>query len=93
MGADNGDVTSFGNEENNGVAQVILIDKATNKILLDTGWVNYLYAVYDCSIDFSDVDVLKIIYRTCGVSNKYKLKYPLRFVIVDPILTLKDDSE
>jgi len=93
MGADNGDVASFGNEKTNGIAQVIFVDKTNNEILFDTGWKDYLYAVYECPLDMSNVDVLKIVYRTCGVSNENKLKNPLRFAIVDPILILKDDAE
>lgn len=93
MGADNGDVNSFGNEETNGIAQVIFVDKTNNVILFDTGWEDYLYALYEYPLDLSNVNVLKIIYRTCGVSNEYKLKNPLRFAIVDPILVLKDDAE
>ena len=93
IGVDNGDVASFGDEKTNGVAQLIIIDKTQKTVLFDTGWVNYSYANYDKSIDVTNVDILKIIYRTCGVSNEYKLKNPLRFAIVDPILIIKNDAE
>ena len=61
-------------------------DKDTGYILFDTGWVNYAYAIYEATVDLSNVGVLEITYRTCGVSNQNKLKSGLRFAIVDPIL-------
>ena len=93
IGVDNGDVSSFGDENTNGIAQLIILDKVQNTVLFDTGWINYSYAKYDASIDVTNVDILKIIYRTCGVSTSNKLKNPLRFAIVDPILILKSDAE
>lgn len=93
VGIDNGDVSSFGDENTNGIAQMIIMDEIRNAVLFDTGWQNYSYANYEKSIDVSKVDILKVIYRTCGVSNQNKLKNPLRFAIVDPILILKSDAE
>ena len=93
IGVDNGDVSSFGDEKSNGIARLIIMDTTQKTVLFDTGWVNYSYANYDKSIDVSNVDILRIIYRTCGVSNENKLKNPLRFAIVDPVLILQDDAE
>lgn len=70
-----------------------MTDKETGSVLFDTGWVNYTYAIYEATVDLSNVDVLAITYRTCGVSNLNKLKNGLRFAIVDPMLFLKDDAE
>jgi hypothetical protein len=93
IGVDSGEAASFGDEMTNGKARLIILDKAQKTVLFDTDWVNYSYATYDKSINVTNVDVLQVIYRTCGVSNENKLKYPLRFAIVDPILILKDDAE
>lgn len=93
IGADNGDPAHYGDENTRGIAQVVMSNKDTGYILFDTGWVNYAYAIYEATVDLSNVDVLEITYRTCGVSNLNKLKTGLRFAIVDPILVLKDDGE
>ncbi len=93
IGVDSGDVISFGDKNKNGIAQLIILDKTQNTVLFDTGWQDYSYAKYDASIDVTNVDILKIVYRTCGVSTSNKLKNPLRFAIVDPILILKSDAE
>jgi len=92
-GIDNGDVEYFGNQESNGIAQLILSDKSSGTVIFDSGWIDYSYAIYEADVDLSNVDVLKITYRTCGVSNEYKLKKALRLAIVDPMLFLKDDAE
>ena len=93
IGADNGDPAHYGDENTRGIAQVVMSNKDTGYILFDTGWVNYTYAIYDATVDLSNVNVLEITYRTCGVSNENKLKTGLRFAIVDPFLVLKDDGE
>ena len=93
IGADNSDPAHYGDENSRGIAEVVLSDKDTGNVLFDTGWVNYAYAIYEASVDLTNVDILEITYRTCGVSNLNKLKTGLRFAIVDPILVLKDDSE
>jgi len=93
VGIDNGEVSSFGDENTNGIAQLIIMDEIRNTVLFDTGWQNYSYANYEKSIDVANVNILRIIYRTCGVSNLNKLKTPLRFAIVDPILILKSEAE
>ncbi|MCE5188117.1 MAG: hypothetical protein LLF75_02875 [Eubacteriales bacterium] len=92
IGVDNGDPNHYGDEDTNGIAEVVLSDKDTGLILFDTEWVNYTYANYDATVDLSNVDVFIITYRTCGVNNKHNLTNGLRFVIVDPILELKDDA-
>lgn len=91
VGADSGSSEYFGDEQSNGIARVMISDASSNTILFDSGWVNYSYAVYDVSIDVSDVDILRITFSTSGIPH-YELKTGLRFAIVDPILVLKDDA-
>lgn len=93
VGADSGTVTYFGDKETNGIAQLLFVNVQNDKVLFDTGWVDYSYAAYEKVVDLTNVDIFKIIYRTCGVSTQHKLANPLRFAIVDPILFLKDDAE
>ena len=93
IGADNGDPSYYGDENSRGIAEVVMSEKSTGSILFDTGWVNYTYAIYEATVDLTNVDILEITYRICGVSNLNKLKTGLRFAIVDPILVLKDDTE
>lgn len=90
IGADNGDKTYYGSEENNGVAQVLIYDSDRDEVLFDTGWVNYSYAQYDVSISLANVEQLKIVYRTSGIPHKRPAN-TLQFVLVNPVLKLVED--
>lgn len=91
VGVDKGDPSLFGPKEKNGSARVTIEDSKKNRILFDTEWVDYDYANYAKTIDISDVDVLRITFRSGGETRR--ITKSLRFVIADPKLILKDDAE
>jgi hypothetical protein len=91
LGVDNGLDEYFGDENSNGIARMKISCADDDRTLFDTGWVNYTYAKYDVSLDISNVDILRITYYTSGVSHHEILKEGLRFVIVNPMLELKDN--
>lgn len=91
VGVDKGDPALYGPREKNGIAQVTIEDPKNNEVLFDTKWVDCTYANDDRSIDISDVDILRITIRSCGVNGR--ITRSLRFVIADPKLILKEDTE
>lgn len=91
LGADDGDATRFGNEYKNGIAAVILSDATTNEVLFDTGWVTCKYSTKTITLDMSDVDVLRITFRSSGVVDGKRITRGLRFALVKPLLVLNDD--
>jgi len=92
IGAENGDPTYFGDQATNGVART-KISSESGDLLFDTSWVDYRYSNYEITLDISSVDILRITYCVSGTEGSDKIKNPLRFVIVDPILILKSDAE
>lgn len=86
IGADKSDLSLFGPSETNGIARVTISDTKKEKPLFDSTWIDYTYAGHDLEIDISDVDVLQITFRSCGVGEKRIIK-SLRFVIANPSLT------
>ena len=92
IGAENGDPTCFGDQATNGVART-KISSGSGDLLFDTSWVDYRYSNYEITLDISSVDILRITYCVSGTEASNKLKNPLRFAIVDPILILKSDVE
>lgn len=90
VGADSGNKDFYGTESENGIARIMLINLTKNDILFDSDWKNYQYAEYDNTIILRNVDDLRIVYMTCGIPN-ISPKDGLRFALVNPILTLKND--
>lgn len=93
LGADRGDTSRYGNESKNGIAEVILSDATTGEVLFDTLWVNCKYSTADVTLDISNVDVLRITYRSSGVVEKKRITKGLRFALVNPILVLSDSGK
>jgi len=89
IGVDSGEPTLFGPREDNGVVQVVIKDWSTNEELFNTGYQDYTYATSNIEIDVSRVDVLQIIVRSGSVSSK-RITKSLRFVLVNPTLTLSE---
>jgi hypothetical protein len=90
IGADKSDMRYYGVEDDNGIAQVQIIDPDKNNILFDTGWVDNAYARYNVEISMLNIEKLEIIYRTCGIPGK-SMEFGLQFAMVNPILTLVED--
>lgn len=90
IGADKSDMRYYGPVNQNGIAQVQIIDPDKNNILFDTGWVDNSYARYNVDISMLNIEKLRIIYRTCGIPHK-SMAYGLQFAMVNPILTLIED--
>jgi len=96
IGVDKSDPSLFGPKETNGLAQVVLTDvDAKNgdvkNVLFDTDWEDYSYALYEKTVPLANVDVLRITIRSSGVD--IRIHKSLRFVIANPILIMKGDSE
>lgn len=89
VGVDSGDRTVFGPSDDNGVVQVVIKDWSTKEELFNTGYQDYTYATSNIEIDVSRVDVLQIIVRSGSVNGK-RITKSLRFVLVNPTLTLSD---
>jgi hypothetical protein len=90
VGADSGNSNFYGTEPENGIARIMLIDLTKDDVLFDSDWRNYQYAEYDNTILLRNVEDLRIVYMTCGIPHT-SLKNGLRFALVNPVLTLKND--
>mgnify|MGYP001767841599 CR=1 FL=1 len=84
IGLDNSSTKRWGPPETNGTARLLILDVATDRVLYDTGIVNYAFADYEVSLDLSGVSILRIVYQASPVTDK--MSNSLNLVLGDALL-------
>ncbi len=72
IGFDSTDTNRWGDPSANGTARFLLLDAADDRVLYDTGIVDYTFGELFVSIDTSDVDVMRMVYQVSPVTDRQK---------------------
>ena len=72
IGFDSTDTNRWGDPSVNGYGRFLLLDAASDRVLYDTGIVDYTFGETFVSIDTTDVDVMRMVYQVSPVVEKQK---------------------
>ncbi len=84
IGLDNSSTKRWGPPETNGTARLLIKDVAGDRILYDTGIVNYAFTDNEVTLDLSGISILRIVYQVSPVTDK--MSNSLNLVLGDALV-------